>query len=90
MVNILDKKFLCDFEYHGNGKFAAGLITTDEYKAIKILNGVICDENNGMKKLGMFTWNIENNSFDMIKTENQELISNIISDILVEIKKEGL
>lgn len=90
MIKLKEKKILCDYEYHTEGILAGGMITLDENKFIKILQGIIYGKENEMKRIGIFTWNIENNSFDMIKTENQELVSNIISDILVEIKKEGL
>ena len=90
MIKLKEKKILCDYEYYTEGILAGGMITLDENRFIKILQGIVYNKENEMKRIGMFTWNIENNSFDMIKTEDQELISKVISDILVEVEKEGL
>ena len=91
MIKFLNKKYLCDYEYYKDAIFAGGMITADENKFVKLLQGIIYgEEDNEVKRLAMFTWNVENNKFDAIKTENQELVSEVISDILVELKKESL
>lgn len=90
MIKLKEKKILCDYEYHTGDILAGGTITLDENKFIKILQGIVYDKENEMKRVGVFTWNVENNSFDMIKTQNQELVSKVISDVLVELKKESL
>ena len=86
-VIIKSKKILCDYEYNKNNIFAGGMITLDENKSLKIFQGVIYGEE--MKMIGIFEWNI-NDKLNILKTNNPEFIKEIISDILIELKKEGL
>lgn len=86
-VIIKSKKILCDYEYNKNNIFAGGMITLDENKSLKIFQGVIYGEE--MKMIGIFEWDI-NDKLNILKTNNPEFIKEIISDILIELKKEGL